>query len=762
MRCNPLRWLWGLIPISMLALLAHHWERTPIETDLADRSRAALEQLGFDWAETSFSGRDALLTGHATEEDAPKTATQAVRGVWGVRVVKARTDLVDAVERYSWKASVSDKKLTLSGFVPNQRMRRSIVGMVKASFPKLAVADEMKIARGAPKSDVWLGGIGFAMKQLESLKSGDVSLAGSEYSIAGEAIDQASYKSLKSAVAGLPSGWTLGSEKIMPPVASPFIWRAKLAASQVVLSGTVPSEPVREEIFARAKKAFPRRAVVDRTELASGAPEGWAAAATAGLDQLYQLQEGMVEIKDANAALTGVAVNEETADTVRRAFKSGVPGNFKTREEVTFLKPRLASVAVFETTVDARGDAVEISGYAPGEAEHMGLVEAVRKAFPGRQVKDRIELAAGAPEGWPACMAAATAAIAKVGAGMASLSGNAIEVSGETQDADVAAAIGRTLPSEVGSGCMPSTKITVNVPKEPNLWWRAERGEGVVLLEGEVPDASARAALAATAASLFPGARIYDRMTVVSKRSSTWSKVTEAALRSLARLRKGSASLYLDDVFVKGEAPDAAAADAVRQSLAADLPQGYRGREAISVRQEGASAAEAAARKAAEEAARRAASEREAQRKAEEQAAAARAKAEEDAKARQVRKDEASRCERLIRDAAASGRILFEYASDKLDADSKPTLDELVRLAGGCPSARIVIEGHTSSDGDPERNQKLSERRAQAVADYLRDAGVPAGRLSAEGYGASRPIAPNDTNVNMGKNRRIEFRVTTD
>ena len=85
------------------------------------------------------------------------------------------------------------------------------------------------------------------------------------------------------------------------------------------------------------------------------------------------------------------------------------------------------------------------------------------------------------------------------------------------------------------------------------------------------------------------------------------------------------------------------------------------------------------------------------------------------------------------------------------------TLRELAEIAKECPAFRIEIEGHTDSEGTDERNQRLSDRRAKAVADFLTRAGVEASRLSTVGYGASRPIADNDTEDGRARNRRIEF-----
>ena len=74
-----------------------------------------------------------------------------------------------------------------------------------------------------------------------------------------------------------------------------------------------------------------------------------------------------------------------------------------------------------------------------------------------------------------------------------------------------------------------------------------------------------------------------------------------------------------------------------------------------------------------------------------------------------------------------------------------------------CPTARIEIAGHTDADGEDGFNQALSEKRAQAVMDYLVKAGLPADRFTAVGYGSTQPIASNETDEGKAHNRRIEF-----
>ena len=92
MRCNPWRWLWGVIPIAMLTWLAITWEREGIETDLQTRAESALRSKGYGWGRIDIEGRDILLSGVAPDNAEPYRASKAVREVKGVRIVRTRTD----------------------------------------------------------------------------------------------------------------------------------------------------------------------------------------------------------------------------------------------------------------------------------------------------------------------------------------------------------------------------------------------------------------------------------------------------------------------------------------------------------------------------------------------------------------------------------------------------------------------------------------------------------------------------------------------
>lgn len=104
----------------------------------------------------------------------------------------------------------------------------------------------------------------------------------------------------------------------------------------------------------------------------------------------------------------------------------------------------------------------------------------------------------------------------------------------------------------------------------------------------------------------------------------------------------------------------------------------------------------------------------------------------------------------------------FAFDSSKVDAQDKDKLNEIAsRLKGEAATTELNIAGHTDSVGKDAYNQKLSERRAHAVANYLVDQGVPASSIkSVEGYGESQPVADNKTKEGRAENRRVEIKIT--
>jgi outer membrane protein OmpA-like peptidoglycan-associated protein len=102
--------------------------------------------------------------------------------------------------------------------------------------------------------------------------------------------------------------------------------------------------------------------------------------------------------------------------------------------------------------------------------------------------------------------------------------------------------------------------------------------------------------------------------------------------------------------------------------------------------------------------------------------------------------------------------IYFDFDKAEIKPDSKPQLDQIGKLLSDHPDIKLTVTGHTDNQGNADYNLALSRRRADAiVAALVRDYGVAAGRLNAQGMGASAPIASNDTDEGRAKNRRVEL-----
>ena len=122
-------------------------------------------------------------------------------------------------------------------------------------------------------------------------------------------------------------------------------------------------------------------------------------------------------------------------------------------------------------------------------------------------------------------------------------------------------------------------------------------------------------------------------------------------------------------------------------------------------------------------------------------------------------------CPQFIKLEGSQVRILqqvhFQTGSAVILADSFPMLQEIVNLLKANPSIKkMVIEGHTDSDGGDAYNMGLSTARAASVRMWLVQHGIEAGRLSSIGYGESKPIADNNTAPGRAANRRVEFKIT--
>jgi outer membrane protein OmpA-like peptidoglycan-associated protein len=103
--------------------------------------------------------------------------------------------------------------------------------------------------------------------------------------------------------------------------------------------------------------------------------------------------------------------------------------------------------------------------------------------------------------------------------------------------------------------------------------------------------------------------------------------------------------------------------------------------------------------------------------------------------------------------------VLFDYNSAGLRSASRSSLREMANVFEQYPNTTLAVEGFTDSTGSASYNERLSERRASSVANYLESLGVNGSRVETIGYGESRPRASNNTASGRQLNRRVEIHV---
>jgi flagellar motor protein MotB len=103
--------------------------------------------------------------------------------------------------------------------------------------------------------------------------------------------------------------------------------------------------------------------------------------------------------------------------------------------------------------------------------------------------------------------------------------------------------------------------------------------------------------------------------------------------------------------------------------------------------------------------------------------------------------------------------LYFDVNKYEIKKEAIPTLEKLYESFKKNPRMKAEIAGHTDNSGNDDDNMRLSQRRADAIRDYLVKKGISSDRLLAKGYGEKAPVAPNASEYGKSKNRRTEVRI---
>ncbi|WP_284265161.1 OmpA family protein [Bradyrhizobium iriomotense] len=350
---------------------------------------------------------------------------------------------------------------------------------------------------------------------------------------------------------------------------------------------------------------------------------------------------------------------------------------------------------------------VTLSGSAPLPGVKGRLVEVARKDLGGIEVADQMGLARGAPPRFENAAMLLLDQVGKLKDGKITVSDTSVSLSGMARELGGREAIAAALKN------LPEGfSVATNDIKAPPYIFQAYKDPvaATVTLTGYVPDNTIHAAIATAAGRKFFGEKVVDNLKASIGAPASFGNSVVAALGALSRLSTGTLVVTDREVKLSGDALYEGAAADIRAGLGKDFPKTWQYKPEITVKPAAGPV-------------------------------------------------DGTVCQQLFSELLTKGRIRFEPKRANIDPDSAGLLDHLIETALRCPNAMIEVAGHTDSDGEDSFNQALSEKRAQAVIDYLVKAGLPSDRFTAVGYGSTQPVAGNDTDEGKAQNRRIEFLV---
>ncbi|RTZ66887.1 MAG: hypothetical protein DSZ29_02205 [Aquificaceae bacterium] len=242
-----------------------------------------------------------------------------------------------------------------------------------------------------------------------------------------------------------------------------------------------------------------------------------------------------------------------------------------------------------------------------------------------------------------------------------------------------------------------------------------------LILSGSVPNSQIKNKLLSLANSEYGKPHVTDDLMIKAKAPRDWETALVSVLDIFPLMKNAQLEVSDEDLKLSGMAINEAAREKITLSLEQALPKNYVGNLNISV--------------------------------------APKVDADNEQVSSAALQEAAKNCQETFANLLSKNKIHFKTGRAEIAKSSSTLLDDLSKAANGCPKQIIVIAGHTDSQGSKKANKALSQKRAEAVVNYLQKKGINKSNLKAIGFGEEKPIASNKTSKGRALNRRIEFTV---
>ncbi len=503
------------------------------------------------------------------------------------------------------------------------------------------------------------------------------------------------------------------SDGIAPPRFSIEILRTDSGVSMI---GLLPADVDRDKLVADISRAVPDAPLSDLLEVADyPIPEGWEDAMDYAVSVLRVLDRSKISIEAGHVAIRGAVKDEDTRRLVEADLARRAGSDLRLGLEITAPRPVISpfTLRFIKDSDGARFDACA----APTEEDRSEILKAASAA--GLEGKIDCRLGLGTPTNdWGTAAAMGIQAVDRLGGGSITFA-----------DADVAVfalegtdqSLFDTVVGELETGLPDVFVVNATLPKPPEdapegtpEFTATRSPEGDVQLRGRINSEIARQTADSFARAAFGSSTVRMTARVDETLPADWSNRVLAGLEALSRLSNGVVVVTPDALSISGNTGNQNASSDIAGLLADKLgeSEGFE----IDV-------------------------------------------------AYQEKLDPLlgiptpEECEAQIVEIIGDRKITFEPGSATLDTATRDIMDEIAELLQLCGDIPLVIAGHTDSQGRETMNLQLSQDRAQAVVNALRDRRVLTSSYEVRGYGEEQPIATNDTEAGREANRRIEFKL---
>ncbi len=505
------------------------------------------------------------------------------------------------------------------------------------------------------------------------------------------------------------------------PLLKPFVFRiARNADGSVTVSGGVPAPDQINRILDLARAGFGRD-LRAQLRVARGAPEGdWFAAVRLAIEITGLIEQGEAVLSDSRLAVGGRVANDGALDAVETALARSMPAgytgrsNLMTRLDEELVGPPIESEAACQTLVDKAVAGPGIR-FAAGSAAFEN---------PPPRLFERLALAVRrCPSLFVLIAANSDTYAGDPGANLRLAEARAAAIAAEIEKRGIVRARllpqGRMRPDPRQGTSPPGVELRVSdsaVPlARPFVWQFEKRAGGNGLFTGSVPSREAQSALADAARPVVRGELADATRLARGAPAGDWLAAARLAVDAMARLDQGTATLTDSELALSGIVRDDEALRAIEALVAERVPNGFKAKTAFSTVLDEALKGDAIA--------------------------------------------EAPRCQALFDAVTQPGGPELVFDGPALFGHQRRLFERLAAVMRRCPRFAIEIGAHSSGTGDPDAARALSERWAEAVAEALVRAGGERSRLRIAGYGNSRPLADNETEVGRLRNRRVVFRI---